>query len=267
MKGFVLLCIVFTFCITGISSAQEKIVIAGTGDSQDMLRTLASAFEKVNPGQKVEVPYSIGTSGGIKALIEGKCDFARVARLPDEKEKAYNLNYGVFAYSPIVIAVNSAVKGIDNITYEQIVGIFSGAITSWEELGGEQQKIYVAQREAGDSSRSLFEKNIPGWKEIKNFAGEVIYSTPEMASTLDRYKYTIGYLPISVARSKDLIILKVNGVYPSVENIKNASYKLVVPFGLIWKGELKGTARAFLDFILSPKGQGIILENGGAPVK
>ncbi|MCK9602951.1 MAG: substrate-binding domain-containing protein [Candidatus Omnitrophica bacterium] len=267
MKRSLLFCAVFIFCITGISLAQERIVVAGTGDSQELLRVLANAFEKVNPGKKVEVPYSVGSSGGIRLVREGGCDLGRLARPLNDKEKKYGLNYEVFAYSPVALAVNPGVKGIDNIVPEQIVGIFSGVITSWGELGGQKQKIYVVQREKGDSSRIMLEANIPGWKEIKDLSGEVVYTTPEMVSALVEHQDSIGYLPLSMAKSSGLTVLRIGGVYPSVENVKNGTYKLTIPFSLIWKGELEGLARTFVDFILSPEGQGIIAENGAVPVK
>lgn len=262
-----IVCFIFIWFFVGVSLAQERIVVSGTGDSQELLRLLAADFEKANPGTKIEVSKSIGSSGAIRATAEGRCDLGRVVRPIKEKEKAYNLNYQVFAYSPLVFAVNPNVKGIDNLSFEQLVGIFSGKITFWSELGGAKQKIFVAQRETDDSSRLVLEKVIPGWKEIKNLAGEVIYSTPELVSTVAKYENTIGYTPLGMAKEKGLIVLKINGACPSVENIKNAKYELVVPFALVWKGELKGSSRAFVDYILSPAGQKIVAENGAAPVK
>lgn len=254
------------FVINRFSLAAEKITISGTGDSQALLRILAAKFEKEHPGAVIEIPDSIGSSGGIKAVAEGRSVLGRVARPIKDKEKAYNLNYKVFAYSPVVFTVNPGVRGVDSLSFEQIVDIFSGKLTSWSELGGSKKKIYVAQREEGDSSRSAIEENIPGWKGIKLYSGEIIYNTPELISVIAKYDGTIGYAPLSMAGSAELILLKINGVYPSLENIKDGSYKLKTPFALIWKGELKGLAKEFFDFILSPQGQKIIAENGAVPI-
>ena len=256
---------VLVFGLTSLSLAQEKIVLSGTGDSQDLFRVMALAFEKANPGVKVEIPDAIGTNGGIKATAEGRCDLGRTARALNDNEKQYNLNYRVFANSPVVFALNPGVKGVSNITSEQIVGIFSGKITSWSELGGENKKIYMVQREKGDSCRGILENNIPGWKEIKQFPGEEIFTTPEAVAIVARYAGTIGYLPLSMVKSTNLIMIKVDGVYPSLDNVINGSYKLLIPLGLVWKGELKGTAKNFVDFIFSPAGKEIIMENGGFP--
>jgi phosphate transport system substrate-binding protein len=69
-----------------------------------------------------------------------------------------------------------------------------------------------------------------------------------------------------MVKRTSLVVIKIDNVYPSVENVKNGSYKLVCPFGIVWKGELKGLSRAFVDFILSPEGQKIIAENGAVPL-
>jgi phosphate transport system substrate-binding protein len=249
------------FAAAGSSLAEEKIVICGTGDSQGIFKALAAAFEKANPGTKVEVQDPIGTSGGIKAVAEGRCVLGRTARPIKEKEKAYNLNYKVFANTLVVFAVNPSVKGVDNLTFKQIVGIFSGKITSWAALGAEDRKIYMAQREKGDSCRIVLEENIPGWREIENFPGGEIFTTPEAVSTVAKYEDTIGYLPLSAIKGTSLVVIKVEGVYPSMDNVINGSYKLVVPLGLVWKGELKGLAKDFVDFIFSPEGKKIIAEN------
>ena len=84
------------FGMYGISAATEKIVIAGTGDSQSLLRVLAGDFEKSHPGTAIEIPDSIGSGGGIKATAMGKCDLGREARGIKDKEKKYGLKYRLF---------------------------------------------------------------------------------------------------------------------------------------------------------------------------
>jgi len=262
----VLSCAVIFSMAGNICAAQEEIVISCSGDNQELIRVLAVEFEKANPGTKVDVPESIGSSGGIKALTRGTCDLARIARPLKDKEKADGLDYKIFAYSPVVFAVNPGVKGIDSMTFEQLLGVFSGRIASWSELGGKKQKIYTAQRESGDSCLTVLEKNIPGWDSIEKSSNQIIYSTPEMIRTIAKYDNTIGYAPLSMVKNSGLKVIKIAGVYPSVENIKDGSYRLAVPFGIAWKGELQGAVRAFVDFILSPEGQSIIADNGAVPL-
>lgn len=252
----------FLLATSSICSAQKKIIVAGTGASQQLLRVLAEAFEKANPGTKIEVPDSIDSSGGIRAAAKGLCDLGRVARPIKEKEKKYNLNYRLFACSPLVFVVNKSVKGVSNLSTEQIIGIYSGKITGWSEVGGQKTKIYVTNREAGDSARRTLKKYLPGFKEIKEYAGFTTYCVSETVKTIIEHKNTIGYVSLPTVKGTDLRVLKINGVYPSVENIQNGTYKIATPYGLVWKGELTGLAKAFFDFLFSPKAQKIVIENG-----
>ncbi|WP_040334149.1 substrate-binding domain-containing protein [Candidatus Magnetobacterium casense] len=256
--------------ISGISTrclGVETLVIEGTGDSQDLLRVLAKAYEKSHRGTKIEIPDSVGTTGGIKLTAEGKCVMGRTARKLRDKEKAYNLNYKEFAYSPVVFIANLDNKKPDNLSTEQIIDIFSGKITSWEELGGQGQQIYVVNRQEGDSGRDVLEQNMAGFKDIKKLAGKTVYTTPESVDILKQYKNTIGYVHISMVLNSGLTVLKVDGIYPSVKDVQNGSYKLMSPFGLVWKGELTGLARDFMDFLFTKEAQTIIIKNGTVPAK
>ena len=258
---------ILVFGLSTVVSAQEKIVVAGTGDSQVLLRRLAAFFEKANPGEKVEVPDTIGSSGGIKALAEGRCDLARVSRPLRLKEKIYNFSYKVIAHCPVVFAVNSGVKDVDNLTSEQIIGIFSGQITSWDHVGGKKEKIYVVLREEGDSALEVLKNNLAGWNSIQFFAGEIVYNTPEAADVIENYKNTIGFMSLSTTAARNMKVIKLDGVAPSIENVKNNSYKLLTQLGIVYKEGLKGTAKKFLDFLVSPAAQKIIIEYGCVPVE
>jgi phosphate transport system substrate-binding protein len=255
-----------SICCAVSLQAGNQITIAGTGDSQELLGLLAKAYEKENPGKKIVVPNSIGSSGGIKATAKGKCDLGRVARYIKESEKHYNLKYKLFAYTPVVFATNNRYKGIDNLDYRQIIAIYSGQITEWKDIGSHSGKIYVAGREKGDSSRSILDREITGFKAIKNQVGKIIYNTPETARTIAKYDNTIGYVPLAMSVVHDLKVFKINGYAPSKENVLSGNYKLTVPLGLVWKNELQGLAKDFVRFITSPKGHRIISANGAIPV-
>ncbi|MBV6341181.1 substrate-binding domain-containing protein [Candidatus Magnetobacterium casense] len=247
--------------------AVETLVIEGTGDSQDLLRILAKAYEKNHRDAHIEIPDSIGTTGGVKITSEGKCVMGRTARKLRDKEKAYNLNYKEFAYSPVVFIANLYDKKPDNLSTEQIIDIFSGKITSWEELGGQRQPIYVVNRQEDDSARNVLEQNMAGFKDIKKLAGKTVYTTPKTIDILNRYKNTIGYGPYSMTVNSGLTVLKVDGLYPSIKDVQSGTYKFMAPFGLVWKGELTGLAKDFVDFLFTKEAQTIMIKNGTVPVK
>jgi phosphate transport system substrate-binding protein len=249
---------------TGVSA---RIVISGTGDSQELMRALAEAFMKKHSGCEIEVPDSIGSSKGIKAVANGKIDLARVARLLNKDEKKLGLTYQLFAKSPVVFAVHPGVGDINNITSEQIVGIYSGRITDWSQLGGKAGKIYPITREAGDSSLLALNEKLPGFADVNNLTAKIVYLTPETVAALTGHERTIGYVPLPAIAGTQLRVLKIDGVYPSLENIRNGKYNLVAYFGVVYKGKPRELAQRFIDFIYNEEGQKIITAMGAMPAR
>ncbi len=257
-----------TILIATTAMAKNHLLIEGTGDSQQLLQRLGYAFETRNPDTKIIIPDTIGSSGGVKALINGKCDMARVARPIKEKELALadDLVYREFAFSPVVFAANLPDNCVNSLSSAQIVAIFSGSIGDWSELGNcPPHKIYVAIREAGDSSRTVIEKNIPEFESIPQFAGKTLYSTPETAQIIAATPFSIGFLPQSATNSK-MLLFALNGVAPGEETVLNGSYPLTSPFSLVWRGELSDLGARFLAFIFGPEGKEIIRSLGVVPV-
>ena len=238
----------------------ETLVVSGTGDSQSLLRALAPLFEQSHPGVTVKVPDSIGSGGGIRAISQGTIDLARTARPLKEKEKQGLIQHP-FAVSPVVFVTHPSVLGIENLTTEQILGIFSGNFRNWQLLGGPDNRIYSITREKGDSSRRVLDRNLAGFSAIKP-VGKTFYSTPNTVEAITGHRYTIGYLPLSEALHSKVNILALDGVAPSMENLASGSYPLVNTFYIVSKGEPTGIAKKFLDFLYSKEARAIIEQYG-----
>jgi len=251
---------------TGTAGAQERVVVCGTGDSQEVLRQLAAAYGKAHPGTTVEVPDSIGSTGGIEATAKGECDLGRVARQLKEKERGLGLSYGVFAFSPVVFVADPA-SGVAGLSRQQVLDIFSGKITSWRAVGGADLPIAVVNREAKDSSRGQINESLAGFKEIADPVGSTATKTPEAVDLLKKSPGAIGYLPLAMTKGTQLRVLGVDGTEPSPAAVVQGKYGIVTPFGLVWKGELKGEAKAFNDFIKSDAGKKILIDYGVVPAK
>jgi phosphate transport system substrate-binding protein len=261
-----LLTLFFFFLSAAPSLAQEKITVCGTGDSQRLLQALADSFGDSQTEISVEVPNSIGSSGGIRKTAEGLCDLGRVARPLKEREGKYNLHYKLFASSPLVFIVHENVS-IQDLTAEQVLAVLSGKIQNWQELGGPDMKIFIAKREKGDSSRRVLENNIPQLNEATDLAGQTTFSTSETLEAVSQYKGTLSYAPLAMTDFPGVRVLTYNGVTPTPENARAGSYPLNIPFGFVWKGELSHASKKFIEFIESPKGEKILLQHGAIPAQ
>ncbi|MEG7522204.1 MAG: substrate-binding domain-containing protein [Chromatiales bacterium] len=242
-----------------------SLTVAGTGDSQALLRNIAKAYSTAHPAEKIVIPDSIGSRGGIRALTQGKVPMARTARPLKPNEAKPGFNEHLFARSPVVIAVNPSVSGLTGLSSEQIIDIFSGRITRWEQVGGPQGKIYVVEREAGDSSRSVLEKQLSGFKEFKP-VGKVFFSTQEAADAIATHANTIGFLPLSEAIRHNLNIVAVDGVRPDEASVQSGAYAYVTSFYLTSRSQPEGLAHRFLEYIYSDSAQEIIRETRVVPV-
>ncbi len=238
----------------------ETLVIAGTGDSQNLLRKLASEFEKQHPGITIEVPDTIGSKGGIRAVASGQVKLARTARAVKPSEPKGLVEYR-FAISPLVLVAHPTAEGVSDITSAQILNIYSGRIDNWNKLGGPRNRLYAVDRELGDSSRSVLEKKLSGFKTVESIA-KIFYSTPDTVDALSQHEFTFGYLPMSEAVNTHLKILTVDGVEPSKENIKSGSYSYSMSFYLVTKGEAIGLPKKFIDFTHSEPAKKIISDFG-----
>jgi phosphate transport system substrate-binding protein len=250
------------------TSSLPKVVISGTGDNYDLMLAIAKAMMAKVSGVQVEVLESVGSAGGIRAVIAGKADIARVARPLKDNEKGAGLTCQIFAKTPVVFATHPDINGIDNITNEQILGIYSGKITDWGQLGAKPGKIYPLTRESGDSSLLILNEMLPGFANIKVADNaKVMYLTPETVAALQEHKQTICYVPLSAVVNTNPKILKINGIEPSAKKATSGEYKYLIPLGVAYKGQPQGFAKEFIDFLYSKDARKIITEMGAVPAK
>ncbi|MBF0382516.1 MAG: substrate-binding domain-containing protein [Magnetococcales bacterium] len=245
----------------------QSIIIAGTGDSESLLRLIAKRFEKDNSSSDITVyvPDSIGSGGGILALKKGVVQLARTAR-PIKKREREGLISIPFAISPVVFAVHPTVMGIDGLTSHDILAIYSGQIKNWSELGGVDHKIYVVEREHGDSSLRALGRTFAGWRSDLQI-GKMYYSTATAAKAVANHPYTIGYLPLSIALGSGLKVLNIDGKAPDESNIVSGEYPYILYFELVAKKPVAGWEKKFISYMFSPKIRMFMKKIGVYPIR
>ena len=249
------------------SSLSGKITIAGSTSVQPLSDVLAQAFSDANPGVIIDVQGG-GSGVGITSIEQKISDLGSLSReVKDEEKKSVQEEY-VIAKDGIAVITNEGVA-IDNITMDQLKGVFTGEIKNWKEVGGPDAAIVVVAREEGSGTRGAFNeltgvssKDAEG-KEVDNTVKSAIVqpSTGAVASAVASSKNSIGY--ISLGSLDDSVkAVKVEDVAAGNETVLDGTYKLSRPFLYVRGEEFSPQAKAYLDFVLGPVGQQIVIDEG-----
>ena len=234
----------------------------GSTSMEKVIGALSEAFMEANG--KVSVTYNpTGSGTGIQAVQEGRCDIGLSSRALKDEEKASGLQETVLAYDGIAVIVNPE-NPVEDLTLEQIAAIYTGEITNWSELGGSDSEIVLIGREAGSGTRSGFEE-IVEVKDLCQYRQE-LSSTGDVIATVAQNPGAIGYA--SLASVKDTVkAVKVGGVAPSEETVKDESYAIQRPFVMVTKegAELSEAAQAFFDYAVSKEANSVVTAAGVVP--
>ena len=246
----------------GSTKATGSVSTDGSTSMQKVIGALGEAFQN---DTGINFTYNpTGSGSGIKAVQEGRCDIGLSSRNLKDEEKASGLKGTVLAYDGIAIIVNPA-NVVSDLSVENITKIYTGEITNWSEIGGNDEEIVLIGREAGSGTRDGFE-SITGTEDVCKYRQELT-STGDVITTVAQNPGAIGYA--SVASVKDSVkALAVDGVEPTEETIKDGSYVVQRPFVLVTKSDAKlsEAAQKFFDYITSADANEIISAAGVVPV-
>lgn len=271
MKKF-LFTVAIACAFAQFSSAQR---VKGSDTCLPLTQKEAEAFMKENPSAKITVTGG-GSGVGISALLEGITDIAMSSRKIkfDEKVKLQEAGKApqetIVAYDALSVIVNPD-NPVQQLTREQLEGIFTGKITNWKEVGGPDMKIIAYSRETSSGTYEFFKESV---LKNKNYMSSILSmpATGAIIQSVGQTKGAIGYVGLAYLNSqvKPLKVSYDAGktfVAPSMENAKNKTYPVVRPlFYYVVKSE-STAAKPFMDFIMSDKGQKIVQELGYIPAK
>ena len=234
----------------------------GSTSMEKVIGTLGEAFTEK---EGINVTYNpTGSGSGIQAVSEGRCDIGLSSRALKDDEKASGLKETIVALDGIAIIVNPQ-NPVKDLSLEQIAKIYTGEITNWKDVGGEDAEIVLIGREAGSGTRDGFE-SITETKDACQYRQELT-STGDVITTVSQNPNAIGYA--SLAAIKDSVkALTVNGVAPTEATVKDGTYLVQRPFVLVTKegAALSETAQKVFDFATSADAASIISAAGAVPV-
>lgn len=265
----------FIFYSQAVFAQKHGLTIAGSTTIMPVSEKLAKFF-KTKTGINVNV-HGGGSTGGINAAKIGTADIGASSRELNEKEKG-NLKQIVIGKDALAIIVNKS-NTVNDLTPDQVRGIFTRRIKNWKELGGPNKTIQVINRESGSGTRDLFEDVImqimlvDKTKKTVPIALDSIVnnSNAEVKESVKLIPNSIGY--ISVGYVDDSVkVLSVDSVTPSQESIFSGEYKLVRNLYYLVKddgdksNENDKKIKSFLGYVLSKEGQSLIVQEGFLPV-
>ncbi|CCX91802.1 phosphate binding protein [Firmicutes bacterium CAG:110] len=234
----------------------------GSTSMEKVIGALGEAFMEANSG--VNFTYNpTGSGSGITAVSEGRCDIGLSSRALKDSEVESGLVGTVLAYDGIAVIVNPA-NTVEDLDIETIAKIYTGEITNWSEVGGADAEIVLVGREAGSGTRSGFEELTETVDKCKY--RQELTSTGDVITAVAQNPDAIGYA--SLASVKDSVkALKVAGVTPTEETVKDGSYLIQRPFVLVTKEgvALGPVAQAFFDYATKGQANDIITASGVVP--
>lgn len=241
--------------------------------------TKYTTWDKVDssfPAEAISIDVTSGGSGqGVKAIIEKTSDIGMISRTVKEDEKAQlpNLQEFQIGIDALTIAVNPnnpILKVKDDLTKDEIIGLFSGNYKYWSDLDSSlpQEEVVVITRDIGGGAHEVFQSKVMGDTEVKADA----IQAPSMGALVQKVmenNYAIGYASYGVVNQNEgkITPLKVDGIAATAENILNGSYIIQRPLILIVDGEPSATEKAFIDFAKSEDGLAVVDSLGFIPQK
>ena len=266
MKKIISLLVIAAMICTlfiGCSSNNTGVSTDGSTSMSSVIGALSEVFEN---DTGISVTYNAtGSGSGIQAVKEGRCDIGLSSRNLKDEEKQSGLVGTVLAYDGIAVIVNPE-NPVSDLDTETITKIYTGEITNWKDVGGDDEEIVLIGREAGSGTRD-------GFESVTDTSGKCQYrqeltSTGDVITTVAGNPNAIGYA--SLAAVKDSVkALSVGGISPSEETVKNGSYVIQRPFILVTREneKLSENAQKFFDYVTSSAAGEIIAKAGAVSAK
>lgn len=260
------------YCLVLNIKAQK---IKGSDTVLPLSQEAAENYKKKNPTSTISVTGG-GSGVGISALISGTTEIAQASRKIkfDEKlkiqESGNSLKEIIIAYDALSVIVNPSNK-VSKLTREQLEGIFTGKITNWKEVGGDDLKIVPYSRETSSGTYEFFKESV---LKNKNYKSGIMSlpATGAIIQSISQTKGAIGYVGFAYLNTevKTINISYDKGktyVVPNITNVKNKTYPIVRPLYYYYLTKNSNKVKGFVDYILSPEGQKIVSNVGYITLK
>ncbi len=246
--------------IISCQRSKAGITVAGSTSVEPFAELLAEEYMSHHHESHIYVQGG-GSTAGIEAAMTHAANIGMSSRnLIDDEKKLYAVTIAKDAIAVIVHPTNR----MQNLSLDQVKEIFSGRIENWKEVGGPNHPIDVITREEGSGTRESFQKFVMKKDDI-SLGALVQDSNGAVRQVVATDRNAIGYISLGLVND-EVKAVKISGVEPNLTNVYDGRYRLVRPFLFVFDEEPVGEAKSFLDFVLSPPAQKLLLKEGLVPV-
>lgn len=243
-------------CAACGKESKTEVVLAGSTSVQPFAEMLAEQYMAQHRELSVVVQGG-GSTAGVQAVREGAATIGMVSRELSKQEN--DLTPIVIARDGIALVVHPG-NPVADLTLDQARAIFSNRVRDWRELGGRPGRIWPVTREEGSGTRGAFQELVMH-KEIISPRAMVQDSNGSVRAVIAHDPNGIGYISLGLVDSS-VKALRIGGVVPSREHVKDKSYSLVRPFLFTVKDPPHGIAKDFIDYVLGAEGQKTLEDEG-----
>lgn len=251
---------------TGSSKSIERVMVVGSSTIAPLLSELGKAYEKNHPTVRIEVQAG-GSSRGVLDVRNGAAQLGMVSRelKPDERD----LQSALIAKDGVGIILNKA-NPVAQLSKSQVVGIYTGKLTNWKELGGDDVPITVVSKAEGRSTLEVFS----GYLGVpyKDIAAHVIIGDNQQGiQTVAASPAAIGYVSIGSAeyeaqQGAAIRLVQLDGQLPSTTAVASGQYAISRELNLVFKPPLSTQLRDFLAFTQSEAATELVLQQYFVPM-
>ncbi|MDY6069520.1 MAG: phosphate ABC transporter substrate-binding protein [Opitutales bacterium] len=262
---------VFAVSLTALISAQSyaennSISVDGSTTVGPIAKAFAEYYRENNPSVNITISES-GSGNGVKSLMNGSCNIATMSRFMKAGEFKSCVEKSVLpvahtvAYDGLAVIVNPQNK-ISALSEKQIADIYTGKITNWKELGGEDAKIVVISRDSNSGTYETFNELVLKKAKIAKSA-EYVGSNGQARSRVNSTKNAIAYVGLGFADSS-VKALSVDGILPTPQTVATGKYPIARPLYMFTNGSPKMGSHLFnfVTLCLTPEGREIVTDLG-----
>ena len=251
--------------LCGAASVQaEEIKIGGTGAALGTMQMMADAYTRNHPGAKITLMPSLGSGGGIKAVLSGAIQIGLSARPLTEAEVKLGVVEIEYGRTPLVFATAAKNKTV-SLTTQELVDIYAARTVNWADGA----KLRVVMRPIGDSDSELIKTLSPALREAVSGAEQragmsISVTDQEAANSIEKIPGALGPLTLALILSekRQFRALNLNGIVPNVKSIADGSYPLQKQLTLVTGPKTSPEAQAFVAFVRSEAGRKILSQTG-----